>query len=124
MGIFSLFTRVRLISLYLVFPPDSFTDQTSFPSLPLLLPLQTKEVDYDTYLSLLQDKITARQSKLQQIRLRERRTNALFITYGLALWVVYGALWYFGVVGSRRNGSARALEKGLGMLPMVLGPVV
>ncbi|GAA5966112.1 hypothetical protein JCM3765_002610 [Sporobolomyces pararoseus] len=62
---------------------------------------RTKEVDYDTYLSLLQDKITARQSKLQQIRLRERRANALFITYGLALWVLYVALWYFGVVGNR-----------------------
>ncbi|GAA6010711.1 hypothetical protein JCM11491_002909 [Sporobolomyces phaffii] len=85
---------------------------------------RTKEVDYDTYLSLLQDKITARQSKLQQIRLRERRANALFITYGLALWVLYVALWYFGVVGGRYAAHGAAVEKVAGIAPMVLGPVV
>ncbi|GAA5910783.1 uncharacterized protein JCM6883_000312 [Sporobolomyces salmoneus] len=84
---------------------------------------KTKEVDYDTYLSLLQDKITARQSKLQQIRLRERRANALFITYGLALWVVYVALWYFGVIGAR-YGDGGAVEKAVGVSPMIVGPVV
>ncbi|GAA5928204.1 uncharacterized protein JCM15063_003819 [Sporobolomyces koalae] len=84
---------------------------------------KTKEVDYDTYLSLLQDKIAARQQKLQQIRLRERRANALFITYGIALYVLYIALWYFGVVG-KRYGHHSTFEKAVGILPMIVFPVV
>ncbi|GAA5829100.1 hypothetical protein JCM5353_005279, partial [Sporobolomyces roseus] len=83
----------------------------------------TKEVDYDTYLSLLQDKITARQTKLQSIRLRERRANALFVTYGIAIWAFYVVLWYFGIVGSRRL-AGHNWQKITGSLPVISGPVV
>ncbi|BGP47969.1 hypothetical protein JCM10450v2_003838 [Rhodotorula kratochvilovae] len=79
-----------------------------------------REVDYDTVLSKLQTQIAARQARLQQIRLRERRANALFITYGLALWILYSVLWYFGIVGGRHGPWQVAAASGA---PVVLGPV-
>ncbi|GAA5861751.1 hypothetical protein JCM3774_002693 [Rhodotorula dairenensis] len=79
------------------------------------------EPDYDSYLAKLQTQIAARQARLQQIRLRERRANALFITYGLGLWILYALLWWFGVVG----GSPYAAweTKALGTAPVILTPV-
>ncbi|GAA5873890.1 hypothetical protein JCM8547_008632 [Rhodosporidiobolus lusitaniae] len=83
---------------------------------------RTREVDYDTYLSGLQDQISARQTKLQQIRLRERRANALFITYGLGLWVLYVALWWFGIFETVKYEPLHVkVAKGL---PVGGGPVV
>lgn len=80
--------------------------------------LQPTEPDYDSYLGKLQTQIAARQARLQQIRLRERRANALFITYGLGLWILYTLLWWFG-------GSSYASweNKALRTAPVVLSPV-
>ncbi|BGO99502.1 Endoplasmic reticulum junction formation protein lunapark [Rhodotorula toruloides] len=80
-----------------------------------------REPDYDSYLSKLQGQIAARQARLQQIRLRERRANALFITYGLGLWVLYAVLWYFGIVGvsGEEDWPTRAARGA----PVVGGPV-
>ncbi|GAA5980566.1 hypothetical protein JCM11641_006683 [Rhodosporidiobolus odoratus] len=80
------------------------------------------EPDYDTYLAGLQEQISARQAKLQQIRLRERRANALFITYGVGLWVLYTVLWYFGVVPG--SGKSHMLDQVGRAAPLVAGPVV
>ncbi|GAA5997910.1 uncharacterized protein JCM10292_006900 [Rhodotorula paludigena] len=80
-----------------------------------------REPDYDTVLAKLQTQIAARQARLQQIRLRERRANALFITYGLAFWILYSVLWYFGVLGTAGGDPlAAVLAKGA---PVVLGPI-
>ncbi|BGP24437.1 hypothetical protein Rt10032_c03g1444 [Rhodotorula toruloides] len=80
-----------------------------------------REPDYDSYLSKLQGQIAARQARLQQIRLRERRANALFITYGLGLWILYAVLWYFGIVGvsGEEDWPTRAARGA----PVVGGPV-
>ncbi|GAA6063135.1 hypothetical protein JCM10212_001183 [Sporobolomyces blumeae] len=83
---------------------------------------RTKEVDYDTYLSGLQSKIQTRQQKLQQIKLRERRANVLLFTYGLALYVLYAVLWYFGIVGARPHDGWYA--KAAKATPVVTGPVL
>ncbi|GAA5943848.1 hypothetical protein JCM3775_000211 [Rhodotorula graminis] len=81
-----------------------------------------KEADYDTVLAKLQTQIAARQARLQQIRLRERRLNALLITYGLVAWILYTVLWYFGIVGVR--GTVAGLPAAAaGAAPVVLGPV-
>lgn len=82
---------------------------------------QPREPDYDSYLSKLQGQIAARQARLQQIRLRERRANALFITYGLGLWVLYAVLWYFGIVGvsGEEDWPTRAARGA----PVIGGPV-
>ncbi|GAA6024166.1 hypothetical protein JCM8202_003520 [Rhodotorula sphaerocarpa] len=80
-----------------------------------------READYDSYLEKIQTKIAARQARLQQIRLRERRANALFITYGLGLWILYSVLWWFGIVGAAEESSWET--QALRTAPVVLGPV-
>ncbi|GAA5989579.1 hypothetical protein JCM10908_000539 [Rhodotorula pacifica] len=79
------------------------------------------EPDYDSYLNKLQTQIAARQARLQQIRLRERRANALFITYGIGLWVLYSLLWWFGIHAGSADPSweSRALRTA----PVILSPV-
>ncbi|GAA5907124.1 hypothetical protein JCM5296_003463 [Sporobolomyces johnsonii] len=81
---------------------------------------RTKEPDYDTYLASLQTQIQARQARLQQIRLRERRANVLFITYGTGLWVLYGVLWWFSIIG--RDGGVEWIVKAARTAPVVGGP--
>lgn len=74
--------------------------------------------DYETLLSHLSTLIKERETHLLSIKLRERRSNALAITYGTAFWGVYLILWYFGVVG----GTA-GLERVVGGIPVIGGPV-
>ncbi|GAA5904141.1 hypothetical protein JCM8208_003458 [Rhodotorula glutinis] len=81
-----------------------------------------KDADYDTVLAKLQTQIAARQARLQQIRLRERRLNALLITYGLVAWILYTVLWYFGIVGVRQTEASLPAVVA-GVAPVVLGPV-
>lgn len=78
-------------------------------------------VDYDTLLASYQERIEQRQAKLQQIRNRERRANALFITYGVGIWLLYVVLWYFNVVP--RYGDDVLAQIGRAA-PVGAGPVV
>lgn len=80
---------------------------------------QSSEPDYESVLSALESKIKSRETHLLSIRLRERRANALFITYGLAAWAVYVFLWWLRVLGSR-DGVDRAFAG----IPIIGGPVV
>lgn len=79
---------------------------------------QSSEPDYETLLSQLEASIKAREDHLLSIRLRERRANALFITYGLGAWLVYLLLWYFRIL-ARGDG----LERVMRAAPVVGGPV-
>ena len=81
--------------------------------------LQQSEPDYETILSSLETKVKARESHLLQIKLRERRANALFITYGLGLWALYSVLWY-ALLLHRRHG----FEGVVVALPVFVGPVL
>jgi hypothetical protein len=76
--------------------------------------VQAPDLDYETVLSQLEIKIQSRQARLQTIQLRERRATALTITWGLGIWVVYVALWYFHVF--RQNA--------VNGVPVIGGPVV
>lgn len=80
---------------------------------------QTPEPDYETILSALEGRIKQREAHLLSIRLRERRANALFITYGLGAWLVYLAIWWFVLAGKQHG-----VEKAVGGLPVVAGPVM
>ncbi|KAL8280644.1 hypothetical protein RQP46_006967 [Phenoliferia psychrophenolica] len=84
---------------------------------------RTSSPDYETLLSQLEQRIKDREQHLLSIRLRERRANALFITYGLGLWAVYVLLWWLGVVGGLL-GEGHAFGKALQALPVVGGPVL
>ncbi|CEQ40358.1 SPOSA6832_01971, partial [Sporobolomyces salmonicolor] len=81
---------------------------------------RAKEPDYDTYLASVQTQIQARQARLQQIRLRERRANVLFITYGIGLWVLYGVLWWFTIFGG--DNGVEWVVKAARTAPVVGGP--
>lgn len=81
--------------------------------------LQQPEPDYETILSSLDTKVKARENHLLAIKLRERRANALFITYGLGLWALYSILWY-ALLLHRRHG----LQGLLVALPVFIGPVL
>jgi hypothetical protein len=84
-----------------------------------------KEEDYDTILSALANDIRKRQVQLSEIRLRERRATLLVTLYTLAAWVAYVSLWYTNFLPNiRGRGSPNSMEKALGALPVILGPIV
>ena len=76
-------------------------------------------------LELLALDIQKRQTRLSEIRLRERRTTLLFSVYALALWAAYVALWYTNFVPNL-SGHPRysKFEKSVQVVPVFLGPVV
>jgi hypothetical protein len=113
MGLLSWLKRVSAALLRGAQCPSTRVDVDGWSS------LQTPEPDYETLLSQLEASIKAREQHLLSIRLRERRANALFVTYGVATYFVYVALWYFGVVGGDDG-----VERLLGGLPVIGGPVV
>jgi len=76
------------------------------------------EEDYEQILASLALSIHKRQTKLSEIRLRERRSTLLVTAWAVAAWVSYAGLWWSGFVGGQRRGGV------LGGLPAVLGPVV
>lgn len=97
------------------FPPQAPSPADVFL---LCSPSQAPEPDYESLLSQLESRIKARENHLLSICLRERRANALFITYGLGAWIVYLALWWFGLVGGDEG-----LERAVGGLPVIGGPI-
>lgn len=120
----ALFSRVSLLtspSLATLSPDIILAASTTLSGPRVKRLLQPTEPDYDSYLGKLQTQIAARQARLQQIRLRERRANALFITYGLGLWILYTLLWWFGMHG--RSSYASWETKALRTAPVVLSPV-
>ncbi|KAK0443975.1 uncharacterized protein EV420DRAFT_1575786 [Desarmillaria tabescens] len=86
---------------------------------------KTKEDDYETVLASLALDIQKRQTKLADIRLRERRSTLLVTLYTFVAWVVYVALWYTGALPSLA-GYYRNLrvEKAVKGLPVVIGPII
>lgn len=120
----ALFSRVSLLtspSLATLSPDIILAASTTLSGPRVKRLLQPTEPDYDSYLGKLQTQIAARQARLQQIRLRERRANALFITYGLGLWILYTLLWWFGMHGGSSYASWET--KALRTAPVVLSPV-
>ena len=87
--------------------------------------LQSRSEDYDQVLAALSLDIQKRQTRLSEIRLRERRSTLLFSLYALSFWVAYVSLWYTGYV-PRLSGSPRGsgFEKFVEGVPVFLGPIV
>lgn len=91
-------------------------------SKPLTLGQQKEPEDYEQILSSLAVDIQKRQTRLSEIRLRERRTTLVFTVYTFALWAVYVGLWYAGWLPNfGRQSSWSPTAKGV---PIVLGPIV
>lgn len=81
--------------------------------------------DYEQILASLELDIQKRQTRLSEIRLRERRTTLKVTLYTLAFWVVYVSLWYTQVLpalsGHRPNTAFEKFVKGV---PVLIGPIL
>ena len=62
--------------------------------------LQTKEEDYENVLAAIALDIQRRQTRLLEIRLRERCATLLTTIYALAVWAVYVMVWYMGGISN------------------------
>jgi hypothetical protein len=88
---------------------------------------QKSDEDYETVLLNLANDIQKRQTKLSEIRLRERRSTLVVTLYTLAAWVGYVSLWYLNALPDLkdgryiRNGSTEKAFKGL---PVIIGPIL
>ncbi|KIM73550.1 hypothetical protein PILCRDRAFT_824597 [Piloderma croceum F 1598] len=80
--------------------------------------------DYEQILSSLALDIQKRQSRLSDIRLRERRSTLLTTVYAFSIWALYVSLWYAGVLPNL-SGHARksGIEKAVKGAPVVVGPI-
>ncbi|TFY80020.1 hypothetical protein EWM64_g3993 [Hericium alpestre] len=75
--------------------------------------------DFETVLSSLALDIQGRQTRLSEIRLRERRTSLAVTLYSFALWALYFSLWYTGLLPHMYGRLARNFRT----VPVFLGPI-
>ncbi|ETS64958.1 hypothetical protein PaG_00401 [Moesziomyces aphidis] len=85
-----------------------------------------RETDYESVLARLEGEINDVQSRLTQIRLRERRASVTLTLQAFLLWAIYTAVcWFFGLLTLRRShsdsGRTRAM---LVWLPVLASPVL
>ncbi|KAI0942041.1 hypothetical protein AcW1_009635 [Taiwanofungus camphoratus] len=81
--------------------------------------------DYEHALAALAFDIQKRQTRLSELRLRERRATLLVSLYALALWAAWAAVWYadlLPVLSGRARNSA--VERAAQAVPVFGGPVV
>ncbi|KAF8518271.1 hypothetical protein BU17DRAFT_76178 [Hysterangium stoloniferum] len=76
--------------------------------------------DYEQVLASIALSIQKRQTRLSELRLRERRATLLVTTWTFAAWAGYVALWWAGIIGVRGQ-TMRSVGWGL---PVVVGPVI
>jgi hypothetical protein len=87
--------------------------------------LQKEPEDFGQILAALALDIKKRETRLNEIRLRERRATLLVTLYTLAGWGAYLGLWYAQVlpqVSRHRNNSP--VDKAIKAFPAILGPVM
>ncbi|KAI0760608.1 hypothetical protein C8Q74DRAFT_1319576 [Fomes fomentarius] len=81
--------------------------------------------DYEQALALLSKDIQKRQTRLSEIRLRERRATLLVSVYALVAWIAYTSLWYMDILPNftthRRSSN---LERTSKAVPVFVGPIV
>lgn len=91
----------------------------SFPT------LQGEPDDYEQILASIELDIQKRQTRLSEIRLRERRTTLKVTLYTLGFWVVYVSLWYAQFLpGFNRQRPDAAFEKFVKGVPVLIGPIL
>lgn len=120
--------------------PHPATEQHIAPSLHshnlAHIDVQAEPEDYEQILASLAIDIQKRQTRLSEIRLRERRATLLVTLYALAVWGAYVSVWYMGLLpsfqtlGMRRPGSEQGYqareraEKLMKGVPVFVGPVL
>ena len=90
--------------------------------------LQKEPENYEEVLASLALDIQKRQTRLSEIRLRERRATLFVTAYTFAAWVVYVGLWYTGLL-PRLNDAGRwpnenTYERAMKAAPVIIGPLL
>lgn len=84
--------------------------------------LKSEPEDYEQILASLAIDIQKRQTRLSEIRLRERRATLVVTLYALAAWGAYVSAWYMGLLPNLYGGNQpEKLAKGA---PVFVGPVL
>ncbi|SPO28337.1 uncharacterized protein UTRI_04734 [Ustilago trichophora] len=90
-----------------------------------------RETDYETVLSRLESEIQDVQSRLTQIRLRERRASVTLTLQAFLLWAIYTAVcWFFGLLTLRRvhgyehDATGKKVKMMLVWVPVLGSPVL
>ncbi|CCM02161.1 uncharacterized protein FIBRA_04239 [Fibroporia radiculosa] len=84
-----------------------------------------KSEDYGQVLESLKLDIQKRQTRLSEIRLRERRSTLLFSVYALAFWAIWSGLWYAKLLPNLSGHDRRSkFEKAVKSIPVFVGPIV
>ena len=92
---------------------------------------QSESEDYEQILASLALDIQKRQTRLSEIRLRERRSTLLVTLWALGLWGLYVSFWYTGLLpefsgyhGRSTIYTSTQFKKTVMGTPVFLGPIV
>jgi hypothetical protein len=99
----------------------------AMPVQRLRLLIQRQPEDFEQVLATLTSDIKKRETRLSEIRLRERRVTLLVTLYTVGFWVAYVSVWYANpalLPILTDGGRASNLEKFIKGVPVALGPVL
>ncbi|KAH9916957.1 uncharacterized protein BXZ73DRAFT_92415 [Epithele typhae] len=86
---------------------------------------QSPPEDYEEALAELAKDISKRQTRLSEIRLRERRATLLVSVYALLGWIAYTSLWYMDFLPNfTSQGRRSSAEKTAKAAPVFIGPIM
>ncbi|EIW76515.1 hypothetical protein CONPUDRAFT_85028 [Coniophora puteana RWD-64-598 SS2] len=80
--------------------------------------------DYEQILESLAADVQNRQTRLSELRLRERRFTLQVTLVTLSLWALYVSMWYGGVWPVASPHRAEGLEKAVRGVPVLVGPII
>ncbi|KZP08388.1 hypothetical protein FIBSPDRAFT_803056 [Athelia psychrophila] len=81
--------------------------------------------DYEQVLASLASDIQKRQSRLSDIRIRERRSTLSVTLWTLAIWVAYVSAWYTSMLPNLSGHAQKSgFEKAVKGAPVVVGPII
>ncbi|KAI1785971.1 hypothetical protein LXA43DRAFT_1035639 [Ganoderma leucocontextum] len=81
--------------------------------------------DYEQVLALLSQDVQKRQTRLSEIRLRERRATLLVSVYALLAWFAYTTLWYMDFLPNLTTHKRSSnFERTTKAIPVFVGPIV
>ncbi len=87
--------------------------------------LQKEPEDFGQILAALALDIQKRETRLSEIRLRERRATLLVTLYTLAGWGAYLGLWYAQLLPqASRHRVNSPVDKAIKAFPAIIGPIM
>ncbi|KAL4246655.1 Endoplasmic reticulum junction formation protein lunapark [Abortiporus biennis] len=86
---------------------------------------KSQREDYEQVLASLASDIQKRQTRLSEIRLRERRSTLNFSLIAFSLWVAWVSLWYMDYLPNLSHHPRKStFEKAVRGIPVFVGPII